>query len=718
MNLRPLWVERRGADAVGAGLAILLGLILSFSLVFGLKMSWRRILDRAPREAFFPPPLRLLRRSMWWPLVWLASLLAWMGPATLAAVAQSVYSSVYTFTTLAGYPGSGSADGVGGNAQFYNPSSVTVDNSGNVFVADSGNNTIRMITPGGLVDTIAGFGGSPGSSNGAGNRARFTNPFGVAVATNGDVYVADSSNNTIRKITPEGTNWVVTTIAGLVGSSGRADGTNNSARFRSPHGVATDNAGNIYVADSWNNTIRKITPVGTNWVVNTIAGMAGSQGSTDGVGGNARFNDPTTVAIDSFGNLYVADQDNYTVRKGNPAGLVSTLAGQAGNLGTNDGTGTNALFSSPYGVAVDDIGNVYVSDSDGETIRKVSPAGIVVTLAGTANAFGSADGVGSNARFWGSSGVAVDGVGNVYVADTQNGEVRKVTSAGIVRTIAGSVSPGSVDGIGSSARFSGPARLAVDGAGNVYVADTKNHVIREITSLGMVSTIAGSAGNAGSADGIGSDARFNSPHGVAVDSAGSVYVADSGNSTIRKITAAGVVSTVAGLAGNSGSADGTGSTVRFNNPRGIAMDSAGNVYVADTDNHTIRKVTSAGAASTLAGSATNSGSADGAGSNARFYCPNGITVDSAGNVYVADSNNATIRKVTPWGAVTTIAGHAGYGGSTDGTGNVARFYYPLDVAVNNEGNLYAPDYLSATIRKVTPVGTNWVVSHHCRAGRH
>ena len=179
----------------------------------------------------------------------------------------------------------------------------------------------EMITPGGLVDTIAGFGGSPGSSNGAGNRARFTNPFGVAVATNGDVYVADSSNNTIRKITPEGTNWVVTTIAGLVGSSGRADGTNNSARFRSPHGVATDNAGNIYVADSWNNTIRKITPVGPNWVVNTIAGMAGSQGSTDGVGGNARFNDPTTVAINSFGNLYVADQDNYTVRKGNPAGL-------------------------------------------------------------------------------------------------------------------------------------------------------------------------------------------------------------------------------------------------------------------------------------------------------------------------------------------------------------------------------------------------------------
>ena len=210
-------------------------------------------------------------------------------------------------------------------------------------------------------------------------------------------------------------------------------------------------------------------------------------------------------------------------------------------------------------------------------------------------------------------------------------------------TLAGNAGYGSADGTGSAARFWEPAGVAVDCAGNVYVADTDNYTIRKITPTGVVTTLAGLAGVSGSADGTNSAARFGFPSGVAVDSAGNVYVADTYNSTIRKITSAGAVTTLAGLAGSGGSADGTNSAAQFDDPTGVAVDSAGNVYVADSFNHTIRKITQAGGVTTLAGLAGSAGIADGTNSAARFYSPKGVAVDSAGNVYVADSDNNTIR---------------------------------------------------------------------------
>ncbi|MGT2428300.1 NHL repeat-containing protein [Cupriavidus basilensis] len=276
-------------------------------------------------------------------------------------------------------------------------------------------------------------------------------------------------------------------------------------------------------------------------------------------------------------------------------------------------------------------------------IRKISPAGVVTTLAGS-GATGSADGTGSAASFNTPVGVAVDGNGNVYVAETVGNVVRKISPAGVVTTLAGSSASGYADGTGAAASFNIPAGLAVDANGNLYVADSRNHTIRKISPAGVVTTLAGST-TSGSADGTGSAASFKNPGAVALDAAGNVYVADMGNHMIRKITPAGAVTTLAGSTA-SGYVDGTGSAASFNGPYGIAVDAIGHVYVADTFNNAIRRISPAGVVITLAGSLT-SGQADGTGSAASFKNPTGVAVDAGGSVYVSDANNNLIRKITP-----------------------------------------------------------------------
>ena len=353
----------------------------------------------------------------------------------------------YNFTTIAGTAGvSGSADGTNGAAQFGRVPRVQVhnggpriaaDSSGNLYVADEYNDTIRMLTPMGtnwVVTTIAGLAGNIGSADGTNGNAQFYRPVGIAVDSSGNLYVADEYNDTIRMLTPMGTNWVVTTIAGLAGNYGSADGTNGNAQFHQPSDIALDSSGNLYVADEYNDTIRMLTPMGTNWVVTTIAGLAGNIGSADGTNGNAQFYRPVGIAVDSSGNLYVADEYNDTIRMLTPMGtnwVVTTIAGLAGNNGSADGTNGNAQFNDPCGIAVDSGGNVYVADTFNDTIRMLTPMGtnwVVNTIGGLAKTPGSTDGIGTNALFGYPGGVAVDNAGNIYVADWFNATIREGTS--------------------------------------------------------------------------------------------------------------------------------------------------------------------------------------------------------------------------------------------------------------------------------------------------
>ena len=358
----------------------------------------------------------------------------------------------------------------------------------------------------------------------------------------------------------------------------------------------------------------------------------------------------------------------------------------------------------------------------------------VTTIAGQVGARGSGDGPGVTARFFGPSGLTADGAGGVYVADSLNNTIRRITASGVVTTIAGGEineitalpTRGYADGTGRSALFStgfavtsiangplitanyGALTMALDSQGNLYVADTLNHVIRKISSAGGVTTLAGSPGTSGSVNGVGGDAQFSSPYGVAVDSAGNVYVADAGNNTLRKVTPGGSVSTFAGRDGsNAGNLDGNGADARFISPSGVTIDGAGNVYVADTNNHTIRKISSAGTVTTLAGAAGSKGSSDGIGLKARFNGPTGIAVNSAGTVFVADTVNGTIRRISAAGVVSTIAGLAGSSGAVDGTGNAVRFTTPYGVAIDGAGNIFIADSGNNTVRKgiVSSAGT-------------
>lgn len=613
--------------------------------------------------------------------------------AAVLATSAAAATAPYYFSTLAGSPSvisAGAADGPGYQARFNRPYAIAVDSSGNLFVADNWNRTIRKITPDGTVSTFAGTAGVYGAVDGTGSDARFGNPWALAVDGHGNVFVADSFALTIRKITPDG---VVTTLAGKAFVSGYRDGPAGSALFKLPAGIAVDASGTVFVADKDNHAIRKISPDGQ---VTTLV--------------QHPFQNLQQIDLDPAGNVVVTNGN--AISKVSPDGKVTTFAGLAesgdvndgtggANWGIADGQGEAARFNGPGGLAVDATGTVFVADTWNNTIRKITSDAAVTTFAGLPAGYPPAefstncsDGQGSHARFFMPNDVAVDRTGNVYVADTHNNAIRKITPSGQVTTLAG-LSPfssvGSADGFGASARFASPHGTAVDGSGNLYVADSYNHTVRKIAPAGAVTTLAGSPGLSGSNDGDGAAARFYYPKGVAADRTGNIYVSDTGNHTVRRITPDGKVTTLAGTAGIAGAVDAAGGAARFNLPQGITVDPDGTLYVADTGNHTIRQITGDGVVTTFAGAAGLSGSMDGVGAAARFFRPEGVAVTPAHEVYVADTGNYLLRRITPNAGVSTLAGSAGSAASIDGVGAAARFIGPAGVAVDASGTAFVVD---------------------------
>ena len=324
----------------------------------------------------------------------------------------------------------------------------------------------------------------------------------------------------------------VTTLAGQALVSGAANGSGTYALFSDPAAIVADASGNFFVADSRNHAIRKVT---TNGVVTTFAGQIGVAGTANGTGIGVQFNSPSGLAFDKGGNLFVSDTGNSTIRKITPAGAVTTFAGVAGSSGFLDGAAGSALFNSPLGIAVWTNGNVFVADSGNHCIRKIS-GGAVSTFAGSPQVWGSANGTGTNAQFNSPCGLAFDARGNLFVCDANNDTIRKITTSGSVTTFAGLAgADGTADGNLSSARFRSPAELAFDKQGNLFVADSLNQVIRKISTNGIVSTVSGEAGIFGTNNGVNGVGKYFNPYGLAVGTDGSLVVADTYNELVRVV---------------------------------------------------------------------------------------------------------------------------------------------------------------------------------------
>lgn len=590
-----------------------------------------------------------------------------------------------TLDVLAGQPGGrGYVDGTLVAAHFQEPWEIASDGDHTLYVADA--NVIRAIDQAtGAVTTLAGTYGHNGDEDGTGTMATFSLPSGFAFA-NGILYLTDTENYTLRQV--DVASGAVTTIAGMVGVRGDTDGQAlGQALFGEPEGIALDpNTSTLYISDTDNNLIRALDL--NTMTVSTLAGSGPNVSSlSDGTGSAAAFNKPKCMRMDSAGNLYVCDAFNMAVRMVVPStATVSTLA---------------TFASVPAGIAVDG-SDLLVSLEGGEggdnRIVRVATdgSGMVTSLAGSATASGYVDGTGATALFNTPAGLWSDGAGNVYVADSGNFVLRKIAIASTdVTTYAGALSVGSADGTGNEARFSGPQGLAADDS-TAYVADTGNDTIRAVDlASGKVTTLAGAAGQPGHVDGSASSARFDAPTGIALDSSGQVlYVGDMLNRVIRRIDLAkGVVSTLTLDTGPG--FDG------LDGPSGLGLDGT-HLYVADSIDEDILTVDlKAGQISLVAGQFGMPGTEDGTGANAEFYTPTGVAADGHGNLYVADQDACTVRRIVETsGTVSTLAGSPNSLGYVDGIGPAAHFSQPFAVATDCQGDVFVSDTNNNAVRHI------------------
>jgi trimeric autotransporter adhesin len=627
-----------------------------------------------------------------------------------ALAAGTAGAQQYTISTLAG---GGPENVTATAASLRNPSAVAVDGSGNVYIAAGvfANKVYKVTAATGKMATLAGTGDyGRGSDSVTATNGQLAWPGGITVDTAGTaVYVSDTENNCIRKIVVA--TGVMTTYAGISGTGGyNGDGIlATSAQLNHPMGLALDSSGNLYVADSANHRVRRVAASGG---ITTLAGTGTAGYNGDGINAaTAKLSLPTGVAVDASGNVFVAEAAGQRIRRLNATGgLIVTVAG-TGVSGNNwDGGALIAMLNMPRAVAVDSSGNLYIAEAGNHRIRKVVGVAITTVAGNTATAGYSGDGgAAASAMLNFPTDVKVDGSGALYVVDSLNLRVRKITS-GTINTISGNGTQFfSGDGdVAATGALNGPSATARDSAGNVYIADTYNHRIRMVaTGTGTLSAIAGTGTAGFSGDGTSATAAtLNSPGGIAIDGSNNIYIADTNNHRIRKISS-GVITTVAGTGTAGYSGDGGAATAAtLNYPAAVALDSAGTtLYIADTYNHRVRKIVS-GTISTVAGTGTAGYNGDGiAPALAQLRYPHGVATDTGGALYIADTLNHRVRKVSG-GAISTVAGNgnAGFGG--DGSAaTAAQVNYPAGLSVDASSNLYIADSANHRIRRVSAGGT-------------
>jgi sugar lactone lactonase YvrE len=615
------------------------------------------------------------------------------------------------------FAGGGIGDGGPGSAAaLRGAEGVFLDPSGAVYVADTENHRVRMVDSLGVITTVVGTGVSGFSGDGgAGTDAQLDSPADVFVDATGWLYVADTGNDRVRVVDAQG---VVTTMAG--GGTGIGEGgPATAAGLSGPAGVFVDSLGVLYVADTGNHRIRKIDPSRT--IITTAgtgsAGLSGDGGSATA----ASLDGPRGLYATGDGSLYFADSGNHRIRKVDPSGVITTVAGKTGRGFAGDGgLASEAALDTPSGLIVGPSGNLYVADAGNNRIRKVSETGEISSMVGAGpvgsytDAFFGDGGPAAAAGLDSPSGIFVGASGYVLVCDTDNDRVRRIDPlTGTIATVVGD-GTGAYGGDGIPATetsINGPRGAFVDGLGNLYIADTANHRVRRVDASDKITTEVGTGTDGYLGDGRAAEAaRLNLPTSVFVDRAGNLYVSDYNNNRIRKVDAkSGVISTVAGSGtigplGGTFAGDGGAATVaRLNQPSAVFVDRFGDLYIADTLNNRIRKVDAkSGVISTVAGNGIIGYSGDGgAATAASLNIPQGVFVDDGGYLFIADAGNNRVRRVDTSGMITTVAGSgtAGYSGD-GGEATVAMLDNPTGVYVDGSGHLYVVDTGNSRIRRV------------------
>ena len=606
------------------------------------------------------------------------------------------------------------------NAQLSDAQCLAIDRAGNVYIADPDNHRIRRVNTLGIIQTVAGIGLSGFSGDGGpAVQARLNAPYGLATDAAGNLYIADLGNNRVRRVSPDG---VITTVAGTgQPGSGGDGGKASAAQLNAPRNVATDGAGNLYIAEFAGHRIRLVTPEG---IIVTLAGT-GLEGAR-GEGIPATFAElayPTGMFLDFTGTLYIADSGNQRIRTvfngvmrtlplagaqlALPTGVSSDAAGgiyiaDGGKRRLYRRMFTGAVFPVASGVTFDSAreaipdgrGNLLIAD--GHRVRLLTGAGFAAPFAGDGTfGFRGDGGAAVSATLNGPGGVAVDGEGNLYIADERNHRVRKVSGTGVISTIAGTGQPGgAVEGLTPvNTPLVAPEGLLADSGGGLWISEYFGNRVRKLAPDGTIRTVAGNGTAGFSGDSRQAvSAQLQAPGQIALDAAGSLYIADSGNHRIRKVTA-GMISTFAGtgIAGFSGDG-GQAVSAQFTAPRGIAFDNAGNLYIADTGNNRVRKVTPGGMITTVAGEGAFP-----------LNLPRGVAVDFGQNLYIADTANHRIVKRSASGEPSVIAGLGAAGFAVEsGDALAAQFSSPAAITIDLKGNIYVADFDNNLVRKLTP----------------